>query len=83
MERERVRDLDKETREIVANDLMKASDFRMWEAGHRTKRAAWVCDLCLLEGETFFIYHDPGEGSAYLVIETPPFYSSDDDDDEV
>ena len=73
-----IRDLDKETREIIANDLMKASDYSAWEAGHRTKHAAWICALCLLEGEVFFIYHErqlpnsfnSDEDSAYFTIET-------------
>ena len=70
--------LDKETREIVANDLMKTSDFRAWEAGHCTKHAAWICALCLLKDEIFFIHYKQqlpnslnwNKDSAYFTIET-------------
>jgi len=73
-----IRNLDKETREIIANNLMRVSDFRAWEAGHHTKHATWISALCLLEEEIFFIHYerqlpnslDWNKDSAYFTIET-------------
>ena len=74
---EHIRDLDKETREIIANDLMEASDYSAWEAGHCTKHALWIRALCLLKDEVFFLCWQRPSGvinsdkdSAYFTIET-------------